>query len=107
MMGLTELLAAVAFFVGMPWAIFSGIAKVKGAEQGGLRASELEALVRRAVEDAVEPVRQRVETLEAIVTDDEPLGAGRLGPAVLADALGADGPAPEELEAVTRRRARD
>ena len=113
MIGLTELLAAVAFFVGMPWAVFSGIAKVKAAkavEQGGLRASELEAIIRRAVEDATEPMRQRLETLEAIATDDEPhaLDAGRLDAAVLADALGADeaDPVSRDETAAARRRAR-
>lgn len=109
-----EVIAAIALFVGMPWAIFSGIAKVKaakGLEGGGLRASELEAIIRRAVEEATEPVRRRLETLEAIATDDEPTYSdpGRLDPAVLADALGTDEP---DLEgrgetAATRRRARE
>ena len=110
MMGPGEVIATLAFLIGMPWVIFSGVAKVKAAkamEQGGLRASELEALVRSAVADAVDPLRQRIETLEAIATDDEPRRAddGRLDPAVLADVLGADS-VPHE-EPVARRRARD
>ena len=101
-----DIVWAVSLFVGLPWALFSGIAKVKAAkavEQGGLRASELEAIIRAAVADAVEPMRQRVETLEAIVTDDEP--AGRLDPAARADALEPDA---LELDApsVTQRRTR-
>ena len=105
-----DIVFAVALFVGLPWAVFTGLAKVEAAkakEGGGLRASELEALVRSAVADAVDPLRQRIETLEAIATDDEPRRAddGRLDPAVLADVLGADS-VPHE-EPVARRRARD
>ena len=118
---LEDIIEVLAIFVGLPWAVFAGIAKVKAAkavEQGGLRASELQALVRSAVADAVDPLRQRVETLEAIATDDEPrrrtsdtAGDGRLDPAVLAGAFpsgGADvsGADPAE-ERVARRRARD
>ncbi len=105
MMGAAEVIATIAFLVGMPWVIFAGFAKVKRAsapEGAALRASELEALIRAAVEDAVEPMRQRVETLEAIVTDDEP-GGGRLDPAVLADVLEPDEPA---ASAAGRRRTR-
>ena len=110
-----DIVFAVALFVGLPWAVFTGLAKVEAAkakEGGGLRASELEALVRSAVADAVDPLRQRIETLEAIATDDEPRrvslggpGDDRLDPAVLADVLGADS-VPHE-EPVARRRARD
>ena len=106
MMGVTELLAAVAFFVGMPWAVFSGIAKVKAASKGegeSLRKSELEALIHDAVAEAVEPFQRRIETLEAIATDvdDDPR---RIDAAVLADALEPD-PVSADPAGV-RRRAR-
>lgn len=98
-MNFAELLAFVALFVGTPWAVFSGIAKVKaakGLEGASLKTSELEAIVRRAVDNATEPLRRRLEAVEAIVTDDDPADrrAGRLDPAALADAFD-----PVELDA--------
>lgn len=96
-------MAAIALFVGLPWAVFTGIAKVKAAGGGGgtsLRKSELEAIIETAVEDATSPLRRRVEALEAIVTSEDPAPA-RLDPAVLADALG--DPEAEEPAAVRRR----
>ena len=88
-MGFEELLAAVALFVGMPWAVFSGIAKVKAASRGegdSLRKSELEAMIQDAVAQAVEPFQRRIETLEAIATDED-AGQRRLDAAVLAGAF--------------------
>ena len=103
-------MAAIALFVGMPWAVFSGIAKIKaasaperrGRDAGGLRRSDLEDIVRTAVEDATQPLVRRLETLEAIVTDEEP--EGRLDPAVLADALEPD--LDEDAPVAARRRTR-
>lgn len=102
-------MAAIALFVGAPWAVFSGIAKVKAAgrsEGGGasLRKSELEAIIGTAVEDATAPLRRRVETLEAIVTQEE-AAMDRIDPAVLADALDHD--AEADAPTAARRRTRE
>ncbi len=103
-----EVIAAIALFVGMPWAVFSGIAKVKAASvvsklegTGGaeIRKSELDAMIAVAVDDATTSLQRRVEVLEAIVTD-EAESFDRIDPAVLSDALDADGPA------AARRRTR-
>ena len=109
-MGPGEVIAALALFVGMPWAVFSGIAKIKAADGGGsrdgasLRKSEREAIIGAAVEDATAPLRRRVETLEAIVTQED--GAmDRIDPAVLADALDHDAEAAAPTAA--RRRTRE
>ena len=104
-MGPGEALAAIALFVGMPWAVFSGIAKVKAASRGGgdsLRKSELEALIQDAVADAVEPLQRRIETLEAIAINEDS-GQRRLDAAVLADALEPDA---EPAAPAARRRVR-
>ena len=100
--------ALFAIFIGMPWAVFSGIAKVKAAsasgEGEGLRKSELEAMIRDAVEEAVEPFQRRIETLEAIAIDeDEP--QRRLDAALLADVL--ESPDKREEPAAVRRRTRE
>ncbi len=99
--------AMFALFVGLPWAVFSGIAKVKAAgssrEGESLRKSELEALIQEAVAEAVEPFQRRIETLEAIATDED-AGQRRIDAAVLADALGSDLEGNEP--ASVRRRAR-
>ena len=110
------MLAAVsALFVGMPWAVFTGIAKVKAAGRGGgegqeLRASELRRMIEQSVEEATAPLVRRIETLEAIATDDEPAalgrgGAGRLDAATLADVFDTDLDDADEVPAA-RRRAR-
>ena len=104
-------MAAIALFVGAPWAVFTGIAKVKAAGSSGrgqgMRRSELEALIRAAVEDEVAPLRRRLETLEAIVTDED-AATDRIDPAVLADVLEPDGAREGRVEApaAARRRAR-
>ena len=132
-MGAGEVIAAIALFVGMPWAVFTGIAKVKaagltGGRQGGgegteLRASELRSMIESSVEEATAPLVRRIETLEAIATGDEPgdrvslasagaqaagaqtAGAGRLDPATLADVFDTDLDEDDEV-AAARRRAR-
>ena len=119
-MGFAELLAAVALFVGTPWAVFTGIAKVKAAGASGrggdgqeLRASELRRMIEASVEEATAPLVRRIETLEAIATDEEPgragaqtAGAGRLDPATLADVFDTDLDDADEVPAA-RRRARE
>ena len=107
-MGPGEAIAALALFIGAPWAVFSGIAKVKAAGRGStegasLRKSELAAIVEAAVENATAPLVRRVETLEAIVTQEDE-AMDRIDPAVLADAL--DHEAEETGPAAARRRTR-
>ena len=103
-MEFVDVVAILSVFVGAPWAIFSGIAKVKAASRGegeSLRKSELEALIQDAVAEAVEPFQRRIETLEAIATDvdDDPR---RIDAAVLADALEPD-PVSADPAGVRRR----
>lgn len=89
-------------FVGGPWAVFTGIAKVKAAgvaktvRSGGLRRSELKAMVEDAVADATAPLRARIQSLEAIVTDEDDAAAKRLDAALL-DELEADLDAENDL----------
>lgn len=103
-------MAAIALFVGMPWAVFTGIAKIKAADRpqngaGGsqLRRSELEVIIEDAVADATADLRRRIETLEAIAIDDD-RQQDRLDAAVLADALEPDD--LDEAPAAARRRSR-
>jgi len=110
-MGPGEAIAALALFVGMPWVVFSGIAKIKAASMGAgsgggaqLRKSELQALIEVAVEDATEPLVRRIETLEAIAIDEQG-HQDRLDAAVLADALDPDA-FDDEVPAAARRRTR-
>ena len=114
-MDITELFAIFAVFIGLPWAVFSGIAKVKAANAAGrggegqeLRASELRHMIEASVEEATAPLVRRIETLEAIATDEEPgrSGAGRLDPATLADVFDTDLEDADEVPAA-RRRARE
>ncbi|MDT0632454.1 hypothetical protein [Rubrivirga litoralis] len=111
-MDITELFAIFAVFIGLPWAVFAGIAKVRAANavgRGGgeeLRASELRAMIEASVEEATAPLVRRIETLEAIATDDEPARAGRLDPATLADVFDTDLGDADEVP-VARRRARE
>jgi len=88
-----ELFAMLIVFVGAPWAVFTGIAKVKatGAAKSvksgaGLRMSELKSMVDDAVADATAPLRARIESLEAIVIDED--ATSRLDAALLADLEG-------------------
>lgn len=100
--------AIFAIFIGMPWAIFSGVAKIKkataGSEGESLRKSELEAMIQSAVEEAVEPFQRRIETLEAIAIDDE-APQRRLDAAALADAF--DPIDTGDEPAAVRRRTRE
>lgn len=102
-MEFSQVLALVILFIGAPWTIFTGVAKVKasqarGALNGGeLRMSELRRLIDTAVEEATEPLLARIETLEAIVTDEDPAAmgpAGRIDATVLDPALDTETPAP-------------
>ena len=86
-----EIVAMLIVFVGGPWAVFTGIAKVKAAgaansikSGSGLRMSELKGLVEDAVADATAPLRARIEHLEAIATEDDH-SSRRLDAALLAD----------------------
>ncbi|MEO0559337.1 MAG: hypothetical protein AAF170_14260 [Bacteroidota bacterium] len=104
-----EILAMLIVFVGAPWAVFTGIAKVKATNAAksvgsgsGLRMSELKAMVEDAVEDATSPLRARIEHLEAIATEDED-ATRRLDAALLAD-LEAD---EDDERASVRSRARN
>ncbi len=78
----------LALFIGLPWAVFTGIAKVKAATLTGqsdtMRKSELDAMIQAAVDDAVAPFQRRIETLEAIAIDEDAPRA-RLDAALLAD----------------------
>ena len=60
----------LSIFIGLPWVVFSGIAKVKtagsrssGKGGSGIRKSELEALIAVSVEEATAPLLRRVEVL--------------------------------------------
>ncbi|MDT7857103.1 hypothetical protein RQM47_10660 [Rubrivirga sp. S365] len=112
-MDITGLFAIFAVFIGLPWAVFAGIAKVKAANAAGrggegteLRASELRAMIEASVEEATAPLVRRIETLEAIATDDEPARAGRLDPATLANVFDTDLDDANDVPAA-RRRARE
>lgn len=113
-----EVVAILAIFVVLPSVIVGGIIKVKQAkyeamERGGggeLRASELQRIIREAVEDAVEPLYERIEALEGRAASEtpseieRPVAESRLDPAALADAL--DDPEAEDEPAAARRRTR-
>ena len=98
--------AILSLFVLLPSII--GFTVVRSRRNKGgreMRQSELQAVIGAAVDEATEPLRRRVEALEAIATatDEEP--ASRIDPAVLADVLA---PLPDEADdvAATARRAR-
>ena len=98
---MVAVLVMFILFVLFPAVVGSMVVSARKAGGGRgeeLRLSELERLIDAAVEDAAAPLRRRIETLEAIVTDDEP-DRQRLDPAALADALGE----PDEPAAVRRR----
>ena len=107
---MVPVLVMFILFVLFPAVVGAAVVNAKKAKAGGeeMRLSDLERLIEAAVEDATGPLVRRIETLEAIVTDDDPAGParqpGRIDPAALADALGetedAEGPA------AVRRRAR-
>ncbi len=108
-----EVVAIIAIFVVLPAIIVQAVVRVKRAKyeaqaptgaSDGLRASELQRLIREAVEDAVEPLHARLDALDVGAPEDAP-ESGRLDPAVLSDALDAEFDDPDEVAAV-RRRAR-
>lgn len=43
-----------------------------GGQNGALRTSELEAIIRRAVEDAIEPLQERLDTLDGRFLSEAP-----------------------------------
>ena len=111
-MDFTTIFVVLTIFVGAPWALFTGIAKVKGASAASgsgkgstLRKSELTALVEEAVAEATAPLRTRIETLEAIATEDEH-ATRRLDAALLADLEGPESAREDDAPAVVRRRTR-
>lgn len=64
-------------FVAFPAVLMKGIARLRRERAettgGALRMSELERMIAGAVARATEPMLERIETLEAIVTErDEP-----------------------------------
>lgn len=104
-----DIAAIVSIIVIFPSIIAYAVVSVKKAkyramESGGsdgLRASELQRLIREAVEEAVEPLHDRLDALDAADRRPE---AARLDPAVLADAL--EDPEDRDEPAAVRRRTR-
>ena len=106
-----ELVAIISIFVILPAIIVSAVSKVKQAKYeaqarsgtgDGLRASELQRLIREAVADAVEPLQARLDAMERSA-ETRP---GHLDPAVLSDALEIDldrNVEGDEVAAVRRR----
>ncbi|WP_412063259.1 hypothetical protein [Rubrivirga sp. IMCC45206] len=88
-----ELLTVAAIFIGMPWVVFTGVAKVKGANRSGggseIRRSELQAMIRDAVDDAIPDIERRLQSLEAIAINED-LAQDRIDSSILADALDHD-----------------
>lgn len=102
-----DVLITLSIVVLMPWVVLTGIARIKKskASNGGeLRASDLRAFIREAVEGALQPLSTRVADLEERLGDEsvEDLRS-RLDPAVLADALDHDLEADDTVQAVARR----
>jgi hypothetical protein len=102
-----ELLAIFSVVVLLPAIIFHHVTKIKEAkyraQEGagdGLRASELQRLIREAVEEAVEPLHARLDALEG---PPPRVAEPRLDPAVLAGALDTDLDAESEAAAVRHR----
>lgn len=76
------------FFGFIPYQVFkTAREKAKYRESSGdtLRRSELEEMMRDTVEDALEPYRGRLETLEALVTNPDEKLDGRIDPSLLLD----------------------
>ena len=104
-----DLVAIISILVILPSIIAYSVVSVKRAkyraqESGssdGLRASDLQRLIREAVEEAVAPLHDRLDALDGPPRRPE---AGRLDPAVLADAL--EDPEDHGEPAAVRRRTR-
>lgn len=108
---MTEVFVVFILFVLLPAVLLYGIKeikKVKGTKVssggGELRASELRAIIREAVEDAIEPLSTRVADLEERLGDEsvDDLRA-RLDPALLADAIEQDLDTDDVARVVARR----
>lgn len=106
-----EVVALLSIFIGLPWVVFSGIAKIKAAGSGAsgtggseIRKSELEALIEASVEQATAPLLRRVDVLEAILTDEDEALA-RIDPAVLAGVIEHSAEAGDRSRATYRTRA--
>ena len=102
-----EFLTVLTVLIGLPWVIFYNVRRIKEAryraQQGsggdGLRMSELQALIEAVVEDATEPLQQRIEELERM----SEIGLLDAAPPALDLDLDLDA---EEPEVVPARRAR-
>ena len=106
-----EVVALLSIFIGLPWVVFSGIAKVKAAGSrssgkggSGIRKSELEALIAVSVEEATAPLLRRVEVLEAILGDENE-ALDRIDPAVLTGVIDPSAEADDWADAPRRARA--
>lgn len=106
-MAFGEVLTVFILFVVLPAVVFNGIAKLKATKAStasggdGLRASELQDLIREAVEDAVGPLVHRIADLEERLgdetVDDLHARAGRIDPHLI------DAPADDAGPAERRR----
>ena len=99
-----EIVAIVSFFVILPTIIALTVTSLKKAKYeamksnggDGLRASELQSLIRDAVADAVAPLVDRLEALEPDTAEP------RIDLSVLADVL-EDGEDDRDVSAARRR----
>jgi len=113
---MAEVLALIMIFGVFPSILFTFIVRLKQAKYAasagtgdGLRASELKRIIREAVEEAVEPLEDRIAELESALDasgvtlpdlDRQP----QLDPALLADDL--EGDFGDDLPAAVERRTR-
>ncbi len=114
-MEMEPILISFFLFVLFPAVIFKGIARIKAAKATAqassaeeMTASDLRAIVREAVEDAIAPLSTRIADIEDRLGDEsvESLRA-RLDPALLSDLVEADlTDEPGEATAAVRRRTR-
>lgn len=88
------IIAIILIFGFIPLMVYKAVrerARIRESSGDALRRSELDQMIQESVEDALEPYRQRIETLEAIATDPDEKLEGRVDPTLLLDD-------PEELE---------
>lgn len=83
LIGLVTVLLLFGFLPYQAFKTFREKSKYKESSGDTLRRSELEQMIREAAEEAVEPLRKRVETLEAISTDPDEELEGRVDPNLL------------------------
>lgn len=96
-MDIENVLIVFFLFVLFPAVLMNGIRKIKASKAarlpsgGELRASDLRAIVREAVEEAIAPLSARVADVEERMGDEsvESLRA-RLDPALLSDLVETD-----------------